>query len=782
VLAVAVILSFHSHLVTPVCGLLLVLLAALTVSSLVRPGGRRAWIFGAFGMTLLGGSQLLLLAGGGSSEGVLLVLDHQPVLTLLTLGGYPLLYIMQTSLLRQRVKDMPSSSWFDGVHCSVVLAAVACAFFLRPVRAATGLQPLALVALLGRPTLDLLLFFVALAVCSILGWRSERAVVLLAPAFGLLLTGDVVRVLWVCGVLASPGWGVALNVSVLGAVALLVAAALARGPISTGHVALAWSSILSPLVMLAASGALLGLDHHHHLPTPTTQLALVGLAGVGVKVALVFREVLALAGSRDLALTDELTGLPNRRALTFALTRATSDGDPFSLLLFDLDRFKDVNDSYGHAHGDDLLREVAQRAARALPGEALLTRLGGDEFAVLLPGSGLEDADRFAADVLVGLAPPLRLHSVAMTIRASIGVASWPFSARAAPDGSAAEHVDTSGEVLRRADAAMYTAKRAGGGTARYDDRADRQARAGRVLTEELRSGLEAGQLQPYYQPQVDARTGVTTGFEALVRWHHPHDGLLAPAVFLDLAEENGLMAEITTTVLHQAASTAASWHARGWPLRISVNLSTSCLLNPDLPLLVRDVVSSTHLDPALLVLEITETTLMQDPERSRDTIEELLLLGVSVSIDDYGTGYSSLAYLQDLPAAELKLDRTFTQRLGHDPRVASIIKSTTDLAHSLGLRMLVEGVEDAATLAHLVELGVDETQGYHHARPMPAAEVPAWLAACFPHRAPQLAPPREAHPRAVTEPLDLVLAAGRRDGSAASGEPMINGSSRSTS
>jgi len=364
-----------------------------------------------------------------------------------------------------------------------------------------------------------------------------------------------------------------------------------------------------------------------------------------------------------------------------------------------------------------------------VPAQALLVRLGGDEFAIVLPRSGLPAAEAVARDVLAGLARPLRLHAVAMTIHASIGVAGWPFREPAAPDGVAPEREDAPGELLRRADAAMYVAKRAGGGTARYDETADRRARERRLLANELEVGILTGQLETHYQPQVDVRSSRVTGMEALVRWRHPQQGLLAPAAFLALAEQHGYMAELTATVLHQAAHDAVQWARRGWPLRVSVNLSTSCLLDPDLPSLIARVLTSTGLDPALLVLEITETTLMQDPRRSRETIARLLRLGTSVSIDDYGTGYSSLAYLQDLPAAELKLDRAFTERLGSDPRTAAIIKSTTDLAHSLGLRMLVEGVEDAATLARLAELGVDETQGYHHARPMPAQDVLPWLA-----------------------------------------------------
>ncbi|WP_432575205.1 EAL domain-containing protein, partial [Kineococcus sp. SYSU DK005] len=277
---------------------------------------------------------------------------------------------------------------------------------------------------------------------------------------------------------------------------------------------------------------------------------------------------------------------------------------------------------------------------------------------------------------------------------------------------------------------AMYVAKRGGGGLARYDEASGQAARQRLQRVGELRAGIAAGELVPYYQPQVDVRTGAVVGVEALVRWAHPQRGVLAPVEFVELAEAHGMMAELTTAVLRQAAEQAASWHAAGFPVRVAVNLATSCLVNPALVPLVDEVIATSGLDATALVLEITETTLMSDPRRSRATIEALLVRGVSVSIDDYGTGYSSLAYLQDLPAVELKLDRAFTLRLsgeaqagatGEPGRTASIIAGTVELAHSLGMRLLVEGVEDATTLRRLGELGVDETQGYHHARPMPA-------------------------------------------------------------
>ncbi|ABS01831.1 diguanylate cyclase/phosphodiesterase [Kineococcus radiotolerans SRS30216 = ATCC BAA-149] len=705
------------------------LLVALAARPLVRPEGRRVWgAFGA-GAAALAGTQLVLLLSSGQADVTAAALVEHRELALLALLAYPVLYGGQMGLLRRRVRELLPSAWLDGVLTLIALAAAGCAFLVGPVVAATGVGRAAALALVARPALDLLLLSVALATCGILGRRSGARTVLLAAAFGVLTVADTAGVARLCGVLDAPWTGAAVDAGRLTALALVAVAAWSReeegvaGDVTTG-----WTSMLTPLVVLTTSCTLLAVDHVHRLPSPTVPLALLGLAGVGAKAAVVFREVLRLADSRRLALTDDLTGLPNRRALAEALRRTTTQDVPATLLLLDLDGFKEVNDTHGHAWGDRLLRLAAERVQPLVPPGGLLARVGGDEFALLLPGD--VPAGDTAARVGAALGEPALVGSRWTSTGSSTGVATWPFTDH---DPRTDPGTDPAGELLRRADAAMYVAKRAGGGWASYDDDQDRAARAQRVLAEELASGIAAGQLTAHYQPQVDVRSGRTVGLEALVRWEHPRRGTLAPGAFLDLAESHGLMAEVTGTVLRRAARDAARWHRQGHRLRISVNLATSCLLNPALPLLVEQVLDETGLDPAALVLEITETTLMAEPARSRETIEDLLRLGTSVSIDDYGTGYSSLAYLQDLPAAELKLDRAFTVRLTGDPRTAAIIASTADLAHSLGLRMLVEGVEDAETLRRLAELGVDETQGYHHAQPMPAADVPGWLAAQVP-------------------------------------------------
>jgi EAL domain-containing protein (putative c-di-GMP-specific phosphodiesterase class I) len=282
--------------------------------------------------------------------------------------------------------------------------------------------------------------------------------------------------------------------------------------------------------------------------------------------------------------------------------------------------------------------------------------------------------------------------------------------------------------LLQQADAAMYDAKRSGTGVAVYDGDRHAQTSNHLVLVEELRTALATGQLVLHHQPQVDVASGRVVGAEALVRWLHPVRGLLGPADFLPLAEVHGLMGQLTDEVLRQAVTQAAAWRGAGRDLRVSVNLSASNLLDTDLPRRVAGLLRGAGVPPEWLVLEVTESVLLSDPERSLDVVGRLADLGATVSIDDFGTGYSSLSYLRDLPVGELKLDRSFTVDLLTDARTEAIVASTVALAHRLGLRVVAEGVEHAATLAHLAELGCDESQGYLYSAPLPADRLDAWL------------------------------------------------------
>ncbi|GHS87414.1 hypothetical protein AGMMS50218_09230 [Actinomycetota bacterium] len=460
--------------------------------------------------------------------------------------------------------------------------------------------------------------------------------------------------------------------------------------------------------------------------TPGTHLwssALAALAALGgsVRVMRLIRDLAQLASTRHEARTDPLTGVANRRGLMEAVDALAAEGGA-GLLVLDLDRFKDVNDRFGHMVGDEVIQAMVGRLHDHLGERGLLARLGGDEFAVVLPDPDPDRALRLAHELRTVVSDPVEALGRVLRIEASIGVASTSLGARG------------DGALLRCADAAMYVAKHTGAGVSLYDEEADTRARLRNDLADELRvllvegAGPGVGELELHYQPQLDLRSGDVVGAEALVRWNHPARGLLAPGVFLELAEERGLMPTLTRRVLDEAAREAAAWRGCGHDLRLAVNLSTSCLETSDLLDAIDGALDRASLPADRLVLEITETTLMRDPERAIAATHVIAARGIGISIDDYGTGHSSLSYLNDLPAEELKLDRSFTSRLTSDDRTRAIVSGTIDLAHHLGLWLIAEGVEDEATRVALRDLGCDRTQGYLHSRPLPAGAFRDWL------------------------------------------------------
>jgi diguanylate cyclase (GGDEF)-like protein len=451
--------------------------------------------------------------------------------------------------------------------------------------------------------------------------------------------------------------------------------------------------------------------HHEELSGPAASIfILVITLLVGARMLEMVRFINAQAA------TDDLTRLPNRRALqACADTHLADRRTRRALLLLDLDRFKEVNDSLGHDTGDRLLVQVAARLRSTVRSDDLLARLGGDEFAVLLDGAGREEAEHVAHALLASLEQPFDLGDLTVHAHGSVGIALFP------------EHGTDLSTLLRRADAAMYRAKRQG--RVHLHDAADDEGSSDRLrLAEELRAGLDRHELVVHYQPKLSLRTGLVCGVEALVRWQHPTRGLLPPGAFLERAEEVGLMPDLTSEVLGLALDQAARWALDGRRLEVAVNLSTSSLLDVDLPREIAAGLAGRDLPPSALRLEITEEVLMADRARAREVLTELRRGGVTIAVDDFGTGYSSLAYLRDLPIDELKLDRSFIAPIEHDPRSAALVTSVVTLAHSLGLAMVAEGVEDEATLLLLAQLGADQAQGYHLSRPLPAAELEAWL------------------------------------------------------
>ena len=422
------------------------------------------------------------------------------------------------------------------------------------------------------------------------------------------------------------------------------------------------------------------------------------------------------------AMHDSLTGLPNRARLELELSvelEAYRDRrtDGTALLLMDLDGFKEVNDTLGHLHGDLLLREVGERLLSSAPPGALVVRLGGDEFAVLLPGQGdVEAALEVGWALRTALEAPTTLEDVRLEVGGSVGVAVAPLHGLQVSD------------LLKCADVAMYAAKSSGRGVLLYQPNLDGVEPAKLVLASELRAALADDQLEVHAQPQARLSDGEVVGVELLVRWQHPQRGLVPPDEFIPVAERTGLLRAITSTVLGEGVAAAARWAAAGTRLQVAVNLSTRSLLDPDLVEDVLAVLSLHALPPEQLTLEITESSVMTDPEGSTAVLDRLRAAGVRLSVDDFGTGYSSLSYLSRLPVDEVKIDKHFVLGLTADEQDAAIVRSVIDLGANLGLDVVAEGVEDRATWDALAALGCGVGQGWYLGRPMPLRDVAPWL------------------------------------------------------
>ncbi|GAB3254927.1 putative bifunctional diguanylate cyclase/phosphodiesterase [Kineosporia babensis] len=539
---------------------------------------------------------------------------------------------------------------------------------------------------------------------------------LLSPSTGLLPESVTTSVLTAGRFSFSLGW-MLLIVTLAGCALIPERQAVAK-PATTKEI--------SHGALLVMTGGLAVLLLATRLdPELTTAAVVLGALAIliaGTRSLHLIRDLTDLAIRKQEALTDDLTGLANRRAFTRALAGRPA-GRSRAMLIIDLNDFKIINDRHGHAVGDQVLAFTAECLRRGTPPGGMTARLGGDEFAVLLPGTSSADA----LAVAWRLAESVERSDFDFSVGLSIGVASGDQTFGVGPS------IDDD-ELLRRADAAMYVAKTSRVQVSLYDQDLDRRRREHNQLTLDLIAAFENAEadgglpFEVYYQPQVSMRTGRVAGVEALVRWQHPERGLLPPSDFLDLLERNGRMGELTEFVVWSALRDTATWERTGLaPLRVSVNLSPVCLTDPAFPVMLQQIVGA-GIDPSVITFEVTETTLMKDPERSMQMCGLIVEAGFGLSIDDYGTGYSSLAYLSDLPATELKIDRAFVSRIQHDTRVRAIVSGTVDLAHQLGLRIVAEGAEQSGTLGLLRELGCDEVQGYVYSPPLPAVQLYAWV------------------------------------------------------
>jgi diguanylate cyclase (GGDEF)-like protein len=420
------------------------------------------------------------------------------------------------------------------------------------------------------------------------------------------------------------------------------------------------------------------------------------------------------------SLHDTLTGLVNRNCYQTRLREALANTTTprLAVMLMDLDRFKEVNDTLGHHHGDLLIREIASRLQESAPPGATVARLGGDEFALLLPDADAETAEHVATLLREAVAVPCHLDGVTVEVEVSLGIAVAPIHG-----------VDDS-VLLKRSDMAMYAAKSSGTGIEFYDSERDSYSPRRLALASQLRKGIESGELVLHYQPLVRTGDGRITGVEALVRWQHPDYGMVSPAEFVPIAEQSGAIGELTGWVLGEATRQLAEWRSDGYTFGVSVNLSMRNLLDTGVADLLGELLRERGLPGSCLTLEITESHIMADTGRTLPILHRLADLGTRLSIDDFGTGYSSLAYLKQLPVDELKIDRSFVTALAKDEADVAIVRAIVTLAQSLSLSVIAEGVEDLATLKRLASLGCDYAQGYAISPPLPAGELRGWLAA----------------------------------------------------
>jgi diguanylate cyclase (GGDEF)-like protein len=627
---------------------------------------------------------------------------------------YALVYSGLALLTRPLLLRGQAAVWLDGLAAALAAAAL----LIDPVLQIVDVPAYEVMANLAYPVFDFVLAGMTLGTCALAGWRPPPAWRWLGAGVGAMLLGDCVYFAEWASTGYAYGSGAPFESAwALGFLAFAVAAWRTAEPPSALRPGL-WGSAVLPLACSGVATLLLVLDHWTRASALAVGLAGVALATVTVRSVLSFRELRVLALTRREALTDELTGLANRRALLRELAAACRAEDPrAALLLCDLDGFKEFNDTLGHEAGDELLREAAERIARAVGAECGAARLGGDEFAVLVPGAGAAEARALAERLRCELAAPLPVAGIEVRVDASVGIALVP------------DHSRQSAGVLRRADVAMYEAKGARTGVELYDATRDLHSRERLMLAGELRAAVEEGALEVHFQPKVDVADGRVVGAEALVRWPHPERGFLSPDVFLPAAEQAGLMRPLTLIVLDGALAACGRWLAAGRDVGVAVNLSASNLLDASLPHEVAARLAAHGVEARHLTLEVTEGTILANPRRSGEVLAAVRALGVAVSLDDFGTGHSSLSHVKRLPVDELKIDRAFVSHLSQDATDRAIVAAIVRLAHSLGLTVVAEGVEDEAALEALRGEGCDSAQGWLFSRPLDEAAFGAWLA-----------------------------------------------------
>ena len=632
---------------------------------------------------------------------------------------YPLAYVATVLLLQRGLGRLSRPNWLDGVVAGLGAAALCAAFAFHSIMHFTGGSNVATATNMAYPVGDLLMLMLVIGGTVLLSGRGSGQWYLLATGLCVIVVGDTFNLFSSSAVVTRYGnLGNNFNAIAWPTAILLMSMSVwlpsrALDPLRPQKV----SGFFLPGLAAGCGLFILVVGTLNTISRVALWLAVATLLTVGVRLAISARSLRILTEQRHRqAHTDELTSLGNRRQLFhildmfFADQMASPVPREMAFLFVDLNHFKEINDSFGHPAGDELLRQLGPRLTRAVGNAGSVVRLGGDELAVVLMDANADEAVVVAQRILAEIEQPFVLHKINASVGASIGIALVPSNASDGPG------------LLWCADVAMYRAKLGNTPFVFYDQDLDGGEDQPNLL-DELRVAVQEGAFVLHYQPQLDLRTGQVLAGEALVRWPHPKLGLVPPMKFLPLAEEAGLMWPLTTWVLNEALAQCAAWRAEDRVLAVSVNVATTDLLEAGFLDLVEELLERHGLGADCLVIEITETTIITDFVRSQAVIQVLRDMGIIVSIDDFGAGFTSLAYLSSLAVGELKLDRTFITALGADGkgRDLELVRATINLGHDMGLRVVAEGIEDVETLDLLGDLGCDLAQGYYISRPTPA-------------------------------------------------------------
>jgi diguanylate cyclase (GGDEF)-like protein len=678
---------------------------------------RRSWTIFAFGISIYGLGNVLWAAW----------IEHLPnppipsICDGMWLTLYPCCYIGILGLARARERRVPARIWLDGVIAGLGVAAIGAAIVLRPVLATVSGNTAAVITEMAYPVCDLLLAALVVGILALRGWRLDRMWALLLVGFLALAGADCLYALQVAHGASAPSAATNLAYD-LGVLALALAAWQPAAEIEADR--LPGTAVLGiPAAFTVSALGLLIYDHFSRLDPLALTLALATLIAAFARTGLAFRDVRVLAETRKQALTDDLTSMPNRRhflrRLRDEISASRASDTSLALLLFDLDRFKELNDTLGHDAGDQLLCQVGERLRTLLRSSDTAARLGGDEFGVLLCGPcDAAHAELVADKILAVVSQPFPIKGVNLRVTASIGIAMFP------------EHALNEEQLMQHADVAMYEAKSTQSGRACYASERDQHSLQRLTLAGEISHALDSDQIEAHFQPKADASSGRIVGVEALARWRHPDRGMIPPDQFIAVAEQAGLGRALTRKMLELALSQARAWRDAGIELHVAVNTTVADLLDTEFPAEVAATLAAHDLPPEVLVLEVTENMVLSDPMRIGDVLAQLGELGLGLSLDDFGTGYSSLTHLKALPVGEVKIDRSFVARMTSDPVDAAIVEATIQLAHSIGSRVVAEGIEDHVTWSSLVANRCELVQGYALSRPLPAAALEGLLRA----------------------------------------------------